>query len=61
MIINYCMILWNLEEFILCKIVFFKWYVVGVFGDNIENLGEYLNKIICFFDLEVIVIWKGFI
>lgn len=61
MIINHCMTLQNPEEFILCKIVSFKRYAVGALGDNIENLGEHLNKTTRSFDLEAIVTWKGFI
>ena len=55
MIINHCMTLRNPEEFILCKIVSFKRYAVGALGDNIENLGEHLNKTTRSFDLEAIV------
>lgn len=55
------MTLRNPEEFILCKIVSFKRYAVGALGDNIENLGEHLNKTTGSFDLEAIVTWKGFI
>ena len=55
MIINHCMTLRNPEEFILCKIVSFKRYAVGALVDNIENLGEHLNKTTRSFDLEAIV------
>lgn len=60
MIINHCMTLRNPEEFILCKIVSFKRYAVGALGDNIENLGEHLNKTTRSFDFGSYSYMKGF-